>query len=84
MKEATPNFYKVVITLRLKLSKDTQQLQKKYISLLFYNIVIVEIVIGIMQDKEAKGTQIRREIKLSLFADYISYKEKPKTLAENL
>lgn len=48
MKEATPNFYKVVITLRLKLSKDTQQLQKKYISLLFFNIVIDEIGIGIM------------------------------------
>lgn len=37
-----------------------------------------------MQEKEAKGTQIRREVKLSLFADYILYKEKPKILAENL
>lgn len=47
MKEATPNFYKVVITLRVKLSKVTTTKENIY-SLLLFNIVLDEIGIAVM------------------------------------
>ena len=46
---------------------------------LFFNIVLEVLAIAIREGKEVKGIQIRKEVKLSLFADdMILYIENPK------
>ena len=41
------------------------------LSLLLFNIVLEVLAIAIREEKEIKGIQIRKEVKLSLFADDI-------------
>ena len=49
------------------------------LSPLLFNIVLGVLVITIREEKEIKGIQIRKEVKLSLFADdMILYVENPK------
>ena len=49
------------------------------LSALFFNIVLEVLAIAIREEKERKGIQIRKEVKLSLFADdMILYIENPK------
>ena len=49
------------------------------LSLLLFNIVLEVLAIAIREEKEIKGIQIRKEAKLSLFADdMILYIENPK------
>ena len=49
------------------------------LSPLLFNIVLEVLAIGIREEKETKGIQIRKEVKLSLFADdMILYLENPK------
>ena len=51
---------------------------------LLLNIVLEVLVTSIGEEKEIKGIQIRREVKLSLFADdMIIYLENPKMVPEN-
>ena len=46
---------------------------------LLFNVVLEVLATGIREEKEIKGTQIRKEVKLSLFAhDMILYIENPK------
>ena len=46
---------------------------------LLFNIVLQVLAIAIREEKEIKGIQIRKEVKLSLFADdMILYVENPK------
>ena len=49
------------------------------LSLLLFNIVLEVLATAIREEKEIKGIQIRKEVKLSLFADdMILYIENPK------
>ena len=49
------------------------------LSLLLFNIALEVLATAIREEKEIKGTQIRKEVKLSLFAhDMILYIENPK------
>ena len=54
------------------------------LSPLLFNIVLEVLATAIRQEKEIKGIQIRKEVKLSLFADdMILYIENPKMLPKN-
>ena len=54
------------------------------LSLLLFNIVLEVLATAIREEKEIKGIQIRKEVKLSLFADdMILYIENPKIVSEN-
>ena len=49
------------------------------LSPLLFTIILEVLAIAIREEKEIKGIQIRKEVKLSLFADdMILYTEKPK------
>ena len=51
----------------------------KPLSPLFFNIVLEVLATAVREEKEIKGIQIRKEVKLSLFADdIILYIENPK------
>ena len=51
---------------------------------LLFNIVLEVLATAIREEKEIKGIQIRKEVKLSLFADdMILYIENLKILSEN-
>ena len=53
--------------------------QRYPLSLLLFNIVLEVLAIAIREEKEIKGIQIGKEVKLSLFADdMILYIENPK------
>ena len=55
------------------------------LSLLLFNIVLEVLASAIRQQKEIKGIQINKEVKLSLFADdTILYAENPKDFTPNL
>ena len=41
------------------------------LSLLLFNIVLEDLVTAVRQEKEIEGTQIRKEVKLPLFVDYM-------------
>ena len=52
---------------------------------LLFNIVLEVLVTAIREEKEVNGIQIRKEVKLSLFADdMILYIENPKEATRNL
>ena len=52
---------------------------------LLFNIVLEFLAITIREEKEIKGIQIGKEVKLSLFADdMILYKENPKDISRKL
>ena len=54
------------------------------LSPLLFNTVLEVLATEIRDEKEIKGIQIRKEVKLSLFADdMILYKEDPKIEPEN-
>ena len=54
------------------------------ISPLLFNIVLEVLATAIKEEKEIKGIQIGKEVKLSLFADdMILYIENPKIVSEN-
>ena len=54
------------------------------LSPLLFNIVLEVLATAIREEKEIKGIQIGKEVKLSLFADeMILYTETLKTLPEN-
>ena len=49
------------------------------LSPLFFNIILKVLDTAVREEKEVKGIQIRKEVKLSLFADdMIRYIENPK------
>ena len=51
---------------------------------LLFNIILKVLVTAIRKEKEIKGIQIGKEVKLSQFADdMILYVEKPKIVSEN-
>ena len=51
---------------------------------LLFNIVLEVLTTAIREEKEIKGIQIRKEVKLSLYADdMILYIENPKDRSEN-
>ena len=53
------------------------------LSPLLFNIVLEVLAIAIREEKEVKGIQIRKEVKLSLFADdMILHTENPKNTAK--
>ena len=55
------------------------------LSLLLFNIVLEVLATAIREEKEIKGIQIGKEVKLSLFADdMIFYIENPKDTARKL
>ena len=55
------------------------------LSPLLFNIVLEVLAIAIREEKEVKGIQIRKEVKLSLFADdMILYIENPKDTIRKL
>ena len=55
------------------------------LSPLLFNIVLEVLATEIREEKEIKGIQIRKEIKLSLFADdMIFYRENPKDTTRKL
>ena len=55
------------------------------LSPMFFNMVLEVLPIAIREEKEIKGIQIRKEIKLSLFADdMILYPESPKDTTRKL
>ena len=55
------------------------------LSPLWFNIVLEVLVTAIREEKEIKGIQIRKEVKLSLFADdLILYTENPKDATRKL
>ena len=55
------------------------------LSPLLFNTVLEVLVIAIREEKEIKGIQIRKEVKLSLFADdMILYIENPKDAIRKL
>jgi len=55
------------------------------LSPLLFNIVLVVLAIAIREEKEIKGIQIGKEVKLSLFADdMILYIENPKDTTRKL
>ena len=55
------------------------------LSPLLLNIVLEVLAMAIREEKEIKGTQIRKEVQLSLFADYmILYIENPKDATRKL
>ena len=52
---------------------------------LLFNIFLEVLAIAIREEKEIKGIQIKKEVKLSLFADdMILYIENPKDIIRNL
>ena len=54
------------------------------LSPLLFNIVLEVLATAIREEKEIKGIQIRKEVKLSLFADdMILYIKNPKDVSEN-
>ena len=54
------------------------------LSPLLFNIVLQVLAIAVKEEKEIKGIQIGKEVKLSLFADdMILYIENPKIVSEN-
>ena len=54
------------------------------LSPILFNIVLEVLDTAIIEEKEIKGIQIRKEVKLSLFADdMILYTENPKVVSEN-
>ena len=54
------------------------------ISPLLFNIVLVVLATAIREEQEIKGIQIRKEVKMSLFADdMILYVENPKYVTRN-
>ena len=55
------------------------------LSALLFNIVLEVLAIAIREEKEVKGIQIGKEVKLSLFAnDMILYLEDPKNATRKL
>ena len=55
------------------------------LSPLLFNIVLEVLAIAIREEKEVKGIQIRKEVKLSLFADdMLLYIENPKDTIRKL
>ena len=51
---------------------------------LLFNIVLEVLATAIREEKEIKGIQIEKEVKLSLFADdMILYIKNPKDVSEN-
>ena len=55
------------------------------LSLLLFNIVLEVLPMGIREEKEVKGIQMEKEVKLSLFAnDMILYRENPKDVTRKL
>ena len=53
--------------------------QEYQLSLLLFNLVLEALATAIREEKETKGIQIGKEVKLSLFADdMILYIENPK------
>ena len=59
--------------------------QRCPLSPLFFNIVLEVLAIAIREEKEIKGIQIGKEVKLSLFADgRILYIENPKASIRKL
>ena len=61
------------------LTSGTRQGCPSPLSPLLFNIVLEVLATAIREEKEIKGIQIRKEVKLSLFADdIIPYKENPK------
>ena len=59
--------------------------QRCPLSPLLFNIVLEVLVIAIREEKEIKGIQIKKEVKLSLFADdMILYIENPKDTIRKL
>ena len=55
------------------------------LSPLLFNIVLEVLATGLREEKEIKGIQIRKEVKLSLFADgMILYIENPKDTIRKL
>ena len=54
------------------------------LSPLLFNIVLEVLAIAIRKDKDIKGIQIKKEVKLSLFADVILYIENPKDTSRKL
>ena len=55
------------------------------LSLLLFNIVLEVLATAIREEKEIKGIQIGKEVKLSLFADgIIPYIENPKDATRKL
>ena len=55
------------------------------LSLLLFNIVLEVLVMVIREEKEIKGINIRKEVKLSLFADdIVLYIENPKDTIRKL
>ena len=54
------------------------------LSLLLFNVVLEALATAIRKEKEIKGIQIKKEVKLSLFADaMILYTETLKIVSEN-
>ena len=54
------------------------------LSPILFNIVLEVLDTAIIEEKEIKGIQIRKEVKLSLFADdMILYTENHKVVSEN-
>ena len=54
------------------------------LSPILFNIVLEVLATAIREEKEIKGIQMRKEVKLSLFADdMILYTENPKVVSEN-
>ena len=59
--------------------------QECLLSPLLFNIVLEVLAIAIREEKEVKGIQIVKEVKLSLFADdMILYLEDPKDATRKL
>ena len=55
------------------------------LSPLLFNIILEVLVTAVREEKEIKGIQIRKEVKLSLFADdMIQYIENPKDATRKL
>ena len=53
------------------------------LSLLLFNIVLEILAMAIREEKEIKGIQIGKEVKVSLLADDIPYIENPNVPPEN-
>ena len=51
---------------------------------LLFNIILEVLTMTITKEKEAKGIQSEKEVKLSLFADDILYTENPKDASRKL
>ena len=77
------NNYKLIHFSRFPLKSGTRQ--GCPLSLLLFNIVLEVLATAIRAEKEIKGIQIGKEVKLSLFADdMILYMENPKDSTRKL